>query len=730
MPRSLLALLLLALPLLALACIPPEADDDDSAAVVDDDDDDVFDPTGLEVIEYDFTDKDGEAFKGEDDVESVFHVMRYWLDSPMRIHAVEAMFNVRGDDDKPAHLALYPDEGHNFYDFLREAPFAEWDLDLNKEEHDEVWRFYALDEPLDVPFPQPIYVGSHYRGEIGQPVLAKDDQPSEDPFLVANMSNPDDQYPPYIAVLPDRGTDNYGFEAVYFATSISEMRGDLLVRLWVERYDVVEPEDTWFRDATDDGLGLAGSGAVSFGDCDDDGWIDVFDGRLRTNNRDGTFTDVTDAAGISGGGNAVWGDYDNDGDLDLFMATTVDQLWSNQGDCTFVNVTEASGIDDTQSFNSNPDVGAIDQNLPTVAAAWLDYDGDGLLDLMQGGWGSFSTEDYGFDYLWHNEGDGSFVNVTEELDMLFFQGSGKAGRTVATSDWDGDGDMDIYVGNYRLQRNLAYRNDGDEFTDAGADNPLEGHEFEAGAFTSYWGHTIGVTWGDYDNDGDFDLFAGSLAHPRFIDFSDKSMLLTNQLTETGSADFIDLREEAGMIYQETDSSPIFDDFDNDGDLDLFYTAVYPARPSYYYSNLGDGTFQMDVYPAGTWIYNGWGVSSADLDNDGDRDIYGGRLLLNERENIGGNVTVKVVGSGTGATNVSGIGAIVRLATEDGIQTREVTAGVGTGCQQPLEQHFGLGNNGSATVEVTFPVTGTVVPAGAVAAGDRIVVYEDGVVLDL
>jgi hypothetical protein len=724
MSRSLLALLLLT-TLFTVACVPPVGDDDDSA--VDDDDDDVFDVTGYDVIEYDLTVKSGEAMKGEDDAESVFHVMRYWLDTPMRIVAIGAMFNVRGGDDQPAHLALYPDQGHNFHDFLRETPFVEWDLDLNKDEHDEVWRVYPLDEPVDISFPQPIYVGSHYRGEEGQPVLAKDEAPSDDPYMVAAAPNPDDWFPPYLATLPDRGTDTYGFETTFWGGS-SGMYGDLMVRLYVERYDVVEPEDTWFVDATDDGLGLSGSGAVSFGDCNDDGWIDVWDGRLRVNAGDGTFEDTTDAAGIASGGNALWGDYDNDGDLDLFMATTADKLWRNEGDCTFVDVTEASGIDDTQSFSSDPEVGAVDQHLPTVAAAWLDYDGDGLLDLMQGGWGSFSTEDYGLDYLWHNEGDGSFVNVSEELDMLWFQGSGRAGRTVTTSDWDADGDMDVYVGNYRLQRNHAYLNEGDEFTDAGNDSPLEGHESGTPPYYSY-GHAIGAAWGDVDNDNDFDLFVGNLAHPRFIGFSDKSMMLTNQLSETGVADFIDTRDEAGLIYQETDSSPIFDDFDNDGDLDLFYTAVYPARPSYYYSNNGDGTFELDVYPAGTWIYNGWGVSSADIDNDGDRDIYGGRLLINEHPQLGGNVRVRVVGSGTGATNVSGIGAIVRLATNDGTQAREVTAGVGTGCQQPLEQSFGLGLNSSATVEVTFPVTGTVISAGAVAPGDRIVVYEDGVVLD-
>ena len=726
MLRSLLALLLLT-TLFVVACVPP-ADDDDSAIAADDDDDDTFDVSGYDVIEYDLTSKNGEAYKGEDDAESVFHVMRYWLDTPMRVVAIGAMFNVRGDDDLPAHLALYPDQGHNFHDFWRDAPFVEWDLDLNKAEHDEVWRIYPLDEPVDIAFPQPIYVGSHYRGEPGQPVLAKDEAPSDDPLMVAAVPDPASWFPPYLATLPDRGTDDYGFETTYWGGVTPGMYGDLMVRLYVERYDVVEPEDTWFADVTDDGLGLTGSGSVSFGDCNHDGWIDVWDGRLRVNDGDGTFTDVTDTAGIVGGGNGLWGDYDNDGDLDLFLATTEDRLFAGQGDCTFIDVTEASGIDDTQSFWSDPEAEATDQHLPTVAAAWLDYDGDGLLDLMQGGWGTFETEDYGLDYLWHNQGDGSFVNVSEEMDLLWFQGGGLAGRTVATSDWDGDGDMDVYVGNYRLQKNLAYRNEGDSFVNAGSGNPLEGHPSGNAPFYSY-GHTIGVAWGDVDNDDDFDLFVGNLAHPRFISFSDKSMMLTNQLSQTGVADFIDTRDEAGLIYQETDSSPIFDDFDNDGDLDLFYTAVYPARPSYYYSGHGDGTFTMDLYPAGTWIYSGWGVSSADIDNDGDRDIYGGRLFENRHPDLGGQVGVQVIGSGTGATNVSGIGAIVRLTTDAGTQTREVRAGVGTGCQQPLEQSFGLADAASATVEVTFPVTGVVVDAGTVVPGDRIFVYEDGVVLD-
>ena len=732
MPRLLtLALMLLCLPALTACPTEPEpADDDDTPG--DDDDATPFDVDAYEVVSYDLTEKDGEAYKGDEDAEVVYSATRFYLDTPMRVVAIGAMFNVRGDDELQAHLAVWPDLGHNFYNFMRDEPIAEWNLDLNKDEHDEVWQVFELDEPLDIAHPGLLYVGNLYRGEPGQPVLAADDVVSVDAYL-AEHAGENDQYPPHIAQLPERPL-NQGFEAVFFAGAQGPIAqyGDLLVKLYVERYDVLDGP-TWFTDVTEDGTGLAGSGSPSFGDCNDDGAIDIFDGRLRMNNGDGTFTDVHDLSGITTGGNAMWGDFDNDGNLDLFMGTTDDRLFRGLGDCTFEDVTELSGIDDTQMFSNTPEEGALMQHVPTVAPAWVDVNNDGWLDLMHTAWGSFGTEDYGLDYLWINQGDGTFVDVTDEAGMLTGQGSGKAGRTTTIADWDNDGDMDIFVGNYRIQRNLAWMNvsdeDGVDFDDWGSGTVLEGSEYEAGFGTYYYGHAIGSAWGDVDDDGDMDLFVGNLAHPRFIEWSDKSQFLRNDLIETGTATFTDVREEAGMIYQETDSSPIFLDYDNDGDLDLFYTTVYPARPSYLFRNDGGFTFSMVSYPAGTWIYGGWGVSSADLDNDGDLEIYGGRLFDNEHPDLGGWVKVKAVGSGEGWTNVSGIGARVIVTTDGGTQVREIGAGVGTGCQQPFEKHVGLGAASEATVSVEFPASGTVIDVGTVSSGDRIVVYEDGTVLD-
>jgi len=687
-----------------------------------------FNPDDFEIIEYNLTEKDSEAYRGENDAELVFHVQRFALDTPMRIHAVGATFNVRGDDDKLAHLALYPDRGHNFFDFVRDAPLASWDLDLNKADHDEVWQVFPLDEVIEIPHPQLVYLGSEYRGEPGQPVLATDDELSVDPFLLAH--DPDgSMFAPSLAVMPDRGVDSGGFEVVSFANYAGPLfgQGDLMVRLYVERINLTAPGDEWFTDTTDDsGAGLAGSGNPSFGDCNNDGWEDVWDGRLRLNNGDGTFSDMTDSSGIGAAGAAAWGDYNNDGEIDIFFAAGADQLYEGQGDCLFVNVTAASGIDDTQLMEASGGGEDTLQQAQTPSAAWVDVDGDGLLDLMQANYES-ATGDLPYDYLWMNQGDGLFVNATEERGMLTPQGSGRAGRGVAPADWDNDGDLDIYISNYRLQRNLAWQNDGSgHFENIAPDNVLGGLGNETGFMQFRYGHTIGSVWGDVDGDGDLDLFCANLAHPRFIRFSNKSMLLRNRLVEDGVAAFEDVAQEAGMLYQETDSSPVFLDYDNDGHLDLFYTAVYPARPSYLYRNRGDWTFSMVSYPAGTWIYGGWGVSSADLDNDGDMDLYGGRFLRNDYPGEGGWLKVRVVGSGQGATNRSGLGVRLRLSTDAGNQTREVQGGIGVSSGASLVQHFGLGEASAGSLEVSFPASGIVVSTD-IESGQTLTVHENGTI---
>mgnify|MGYP000388873434 CR=1 FL=1 len=677
-----------------------------------------FDPSAYETLSSELTEADREMTLGTDG-ESVYAAQRLRVDTPARIVAVEAMWKVRREYTGEAHLAVWPDWGHNFFDFDRPNPLWEWTGPLDRFESDEQWTLFELEEPIDLPHPQLLYVGTWHQGGEDEPVLMVDGQNSVDPFL-AEYANEDTQYPPHIAVYPDRGRDSGGFESVSFAPG----GGDLMVRLYIERYGVVD--QTWFTEqqATDEDprSGLPGVGSVAWGDCDDDGLLDVYNGNLWVNQGDGTFVSTTAEAGIDlAGGAGMWGDYDNDGLLDLFVARNDDQLYRGLGGCAFENVTVASGIDDTQPFDTGE--GAVDQNVPTPSAAWVDVDGDGWLDLYQANFLNFGTGDSSVDLLWHNQGDGSFVDVT--VDVGLSQGGGRAGRGVHPADWDNDGDMDIYVSNYRLHQNFAWENDGGSFSGIQNGSLLGGYRNNGAGTVSYYGHTIGSVWGDVDNDGDLDLFAANLAHPRFFSFSDKSMFLQNTLMETGTVDWIDVREDAGMLYQETDSSPILFELDNDGDLDLFYTAIYPARPSYLYRNDGDWTYAMVSYEAGTWVWNGWGVAAADYDNDGDMDIYGGKLLRNDSAADGGWISVQAFGSGDGATNVSGIGARIYVTTDAGEQMREVTSGVGVGNQMPLRQHVGLGAAASADVRVEFPVSGTVIEVGDVASGTRLEVHEDG-----
>jgi hypothetical protein len=714
---------LLLLPVLLPAC--PNVDDDDVAA-----DDDTAEPTPdqRERLSPPLGKPDGTMSAGEG-AETVFHAQRFRLDTPMRIVGVEAMWRHDDGQDAPAHLAIWPDEGHNFYNYWRDTPLIEWTPEIT-EEQDREWLTFPLDPPLDIPHPNLIWLGSKLTDPVGQPRLVEDEDCERDPFLEDKMSPEEwDQYRPHVVTWPDRGVDQYGFEQNAWV-GFNSPGGDLMVRLVIERYDVVAPEDTWFTDVTAElGTGLAGSGSVSWADCDGDGWEDVWNGRLWRNRGDGTFEDVHDASGIVTGGAAAWGDWDNDGAVDLFLASDVDSIYRGLGDCTFEDHTATAGIVDTQLF----DVGNGMEMLPapTPSATFLDYDGDGLLDLYQANFLSFSTYDATYDYLWHNEGDGTFRDVSEELGLISQEGGGLSGRTVVAGDWDDDGDPDMYVGNYALDRNLGWRNDdwGQGFTNIARNTSFEG-DADGGFGNPSFGHTIGCAMGDLDNDLDLDIFAANLAHPRFIAWSDPSHLFRNQLQELGEVAFTDVRADSGLLYQETDSSPILLDYDNDGLLDLFYTAVYPARPSYLYHNEGGLQFRLQSYPAGTWIWGGWGVAGADYDNDGDVDIYGGRFYRNDMEATGQSISVKVTGNGTGQTNRSGLGTKIWVTAGTLELRRDVQGSVGTGSADSFVQTIGIGDATQAEVRVEFPATGVVVDVGTVEAGRRIVVGEDGSVEDL
>ena len=233
--------------------------------------------------------------------------------------------------------------------------------------------------------------------------------------------------------------------------------------------DVGGPSGT--GDTTDD-VGVA------WGDYDSDGDLDLYlskdnsPNKLYRNNGNGTFTNVGGTSGTANNGvgrGVAWGDYDSDGDLDLHLANEgPNRLYGNNGDGTFAEVGGASGTAD----------GGIGRG-----AAWGDYDNDGFLDLY--------LANNGVNRLYHNEWNGTFTDVGAS------SGTADAGNGVgvAWADYDSDGDLDLYLANDNGTNRLFRNNGNGAFP-----------EVAAAAGCSDTGRSSGVAWGDYDNDGDLDLY--------------------------------------------------------------------------------------------------------------------------------------------------------------------------------------------------------------------------------
>jgi enediyne biosynthesis protein E4 len=355
------------------------------------------------------------------------------------------------------------------------------------------------------------------------------------------------------------------------------------------------------------------------------------------------FTDVTAGAGVGldayGMGAAV-GDYDNDGDLDLFVTTFgPDTLYRNDGNGTFTDVTKEAAVSDP---------------LWSTSATFFDYDRDGDLDLFVANYLDFTiagnkscTDPLGApdycgprvyrpvpDRLYRNEGNGRFTNVTEAAKISKADG---AGLGVVAADYNGDGWLDLYVANDATPNQLWINRHDGTFVDEGL---LSGTALNAAGNPE---GSMGIASGDFDRDGDEDLFITNISGETFV-------LYRND----GATGFEDVRVPAGLAAP-TASSTGFGtewlDYDNDGWLDLFVTnggvnviESQRGQPSPFrmknqlFHNTGNGRFVETSGLAGPALERaeiGRGAAFGDVDNDGDTDIVvttnGGpvRLLLNQ-----------------------------------------------------------------------------------------------------
>jgi hypothetical protein len=483
-----------------------------------------------------------------------------------------------------------------------------------------------------------------------------------------------------------------------------------------------------------------GSG-LAFFDYDNDGWLDIYltngtrldekwaagkspTSQLFRNNRDGTFTNVTEKSGLARTGwqtGVCVGDYDNDGWDDLFCGFWGHNiLFHNNGDGTFSDVTRKAGL-----YHEQVRWGA--------GCTFLDYDRDGSLDLFVCNYVKFDLEQAAAssraascqwkgipvmcgprgligdtNLLYHNNGDGSFTDVSEKAGIL--KPGARFSITAVSYDFDNDGWPDIYVAVDSEPSMLFHNNHDGTFTDIGV---------TAGCAYSEAGHEqagMGVAVGDYDCDGWLDIFK--------TNFTDDTC---NLYHNNGDGTFSDVTFPSGIAVNSRFVAwgCGFLDYDNDGWADLMQINghVYPEiaghdvgqtykNPRIVYRNMGNGQFKDVSAVMGPGIsehFSSRGAAFGDYDNDGDVDV----LVLNMNDlpsllrNDGGNkqnwIKIKLIGT---KCNRTAIGARVRVVIGDHVQMDEVHSGSSVMSQGDLRLHFGMGKAETVDViEVKWPTTG-------------------------
>jgi hypothetical protein len=476
---------------------------------------------------------------------------------------------------------------------------------------------------------------------------------------------------------------------------------------------------------------------VAILDYDNDGWLDLFFvngaklqdpmprgsspdksdprywNRLYHNNRDGTFTDITEKAGLQGrlyGMGVATGDYDNDGNVDLLVTNLGGNiLYHNNGDGTFTDVTAKAGVGGSGWC---------------TGACFVDYDRDGSLDLMvsryvqwdfsevycgehRPGYRAYCHPDQ-FEpithFMFHNNGDGTFTDLSKKCGIASSPGKGLG---VAIDDFDGDGWPDIFVANDSVAEQLFRNNHEGTFTEvaliSGVGYDQNGHAFAG----------MGTDFGDYKNTGWPSVFVNALANQKY------------KLFRNDKGTFEDVTDSIGLGASTLSHSgwgAKWIDYDNDGWLDLFVAQghvmdnIQLTEPSLRYLEPplllrnDQGRFS-NVSPQSGSIFTtpiaARGAAFGDLDNDGRVDVAincndGPAIILHNRVGNGNHWLILNL-TGT-SSNRDAIGSKIRLVTESGQQqTRFLSTAGSYLAASDKRVHFGLGSSKKIRlIEITWP----------------------------
>ncbi len=461
-------------------------------------------------------------------------------------------------------------------------------------------------------------------------------------------------------------------------------------------------------------------GGVALIDYNNDGLLDIFftngaaipslektgpeySNRLFRNNGDGTFTDVTAKAGLQGIGYSMGvaaADYDNDGFVDLYVTgVNHNQLFHNNGDGTFTDVTAKAGVSGVIPGFGKP---------WSVAAGWFDYNNDGLLDLLVINYLNYNVKTAALcsvhgapsycspndfqgtpNILYHNNGDGTFTNVSVQSHIAQYVGKGMG---LAFADYDGDGLTDVFVSNDTFPNFLLHNNGDGTFTNVA---------MQAGVAYTDSGKTVagmGADFRDLDNDGRPDIFQTAM-------FGDTFPLYKN----LGGGQFEQDTSQAELTTLTSRltawGAGVFD-FDNDGNKDLFAACSEildnsmqisnrPYRlPNRVFHNKGSLKFEDVSQEAGfTFSAAHRGAAFGDLNNDGRIDVVvnvingAPEILINQSENHNHWIILNLIGV---KSNRDGLGTRIKITTARGSQYNEATTAISYNSSSDKRVHFGLG----------------------------------------